>query len=100
MRGKLAGIAVSTREVVLLELLSALRGSIFFEEKYRVECDVLWIACLEGKQELELKALHNMCKSFGITESELDRVFDANMVERVQVKEMVKRLCEELALVA
>lgn len=99
VRYELAKTAVSKRAVVsddLLKLLGALRCSIFFEESYRTEYEVLWIACLEGKQELEHQALHDLCKSFGISTNELERVLGAKKEGIIQIKDMVKKLCAKM----
>lgn len=76
VRDKILSIAVSGRTVngdEILEHLSAIRGSIFFDEKYRSEYDILWLACLMKSAERDKETLQKKCKSVGI--KNIDTVF-------------------------
>ena len=79
----------------ILEQLSTLRGSIFFDESYRYEYDVLWIACLMGNQKVNSKELKNKCKLVGLPDAEVTQVLKEKGDE-VSVKELLRMLCAKM----
>jgi len=78
----------------ILGLLSEFTGSIFFDEKYRIEYDVLWVACLGGTMEIDRQQLFNNCvKVVGLEENMVkEKVPDS--VCAVAVSNSEKSMCK------
>ncbi len=64
-------IKLSFRSVLeateILECLGRLRNSDFFDNVYRLEYDILWVACLQGKDSLSGRDLIKACALAGIS---------------------------------
>ena len=79
----------------ILEHLHTLRGSIFFDEKYRAEYDILWIACLENSynddDDISTEELVKKCKMLN-----LQLPVGFQMEANVSIQTLLQKLCAKL----
>ncbi len=97
-RDKLVTLVMNPNKIncdSIMESLSEIRGSIFFDDSYRTEYDILWTASLAGKVDVNQKELIEHCNGLGIdSKGKLPDV--DNTTGTFHISKLLTRLCAKM----